>query len=162
MAATLARTLAVMAYTNAEGRQQLLDELGSAADAIAIAIAALGEAYEALDEQTGDRLEEVLFRPAQAASGRAKRTYAEFAERHGFPARPFAQGAAGHASGARGHIDHAVEALRRADDELGELQDSMLPVEVGDAQVRAGISETRALLGPLPGAARELERILGR
>jgi hypothetical protein len=151
-----------MAYTNAEGRQQLLDELGSAADAIGIAIAALGEAYEALDEQTGDRLEDVLFRPAQAASGRAKRTYAEFAERHGFPARPFAQGTAGHASGARGHIDHAVEALRRADDELAELQDSMLPVEVGDAQVRAGISETRALLGPLPGAARELERSLGR
>jgi len=151
-----------MSYTNAEGRQQLLDELGSAADAIAIAIAALGEAYELLDEQTADRLEEVLFRPAQAASGRAKRTYADFAERHGFAPRVFDTGAAGHAAGARGHIDHAVEALRRADDELGELQDSMLPVEVGDAEVRAGISETRALLGPLPTAARELERILGR
>jgi hypothetical protein len=151
-----------MSYTNREGRQQLLDELGSAADAIGIAIAALGEAYEALDEQNGDRLEAVLFRPAQAASGRAKRTYAEFAGRHGFPARTFAPGVAGHASDARGHIDHAVEALRRADDELGELQDSMLPVEVGDAEVRAGISETRALLGPLPTAARELERTLGR
>ncbi len=151
-----------MAYTNAEGRQQLLDELGSATEAIGMAIAMLGEAYELLDDQTADRLEELLFRPAQAASGRAKRTYAEFAERMGFPPRSFAVGAAGHASGARGHIDHAVEAIQRADAELGELQDSMLPVEIGDAAVRAGISETRGLLGPLPHAAHELERTLGR
>jgi hypothetical protein len=151
-----------MAYTNREGRQQLLDELASATDAIGIAVAALGEAYEALDEQTGDRLEAALFRPATAAAGRARRTYAAFAERHGFPPRAFAAQSPGHASGARGHIDHAVDALRRADDELAELQDSMLPVEVGDAEVRAGISETRALLGPLPAAARDLERVLGR
>jgi hypothetical protein len=151
-----------MAYTNAEGRQQLLDELEAAADAIAIAVAALGEAYEALDDQTADRLEEVLFRPATHAAGRAKRTYAEFAQRHGFPGRTFEIGSAGHASGARGHIDHAVEAFENADGLLAELQDSMLPVEVGDAEVRAGITETRALLGPLPHAARELERTLGR
>ncbi len=151
-----------MAYTNAEGRQQLLDELGGAADAIGIAIAALGEAYELLDEQTGDRLEELLFKPAQHASGRAKRTYGEFAERHGFPARAFAPGGAPHAHRPKDHIDNAVAALRRADDELAELQDSMLPVEVGDAEVRAGISETRALLAPLPHAAHELERRLGR
>ncbi len=151
-----------MAYTNAEGRQQLLDDLGGAADAIAIAIAALGEAYELLDEQTADKLEELLFRPAQAASGRAKRTYGEFAERHGFPARSFAPGGAPHASRPKDHIDNAVAALQRADAELAELQDSMLPIEVGDAQVRAGITETRALLGPLPHAAHELERRLGR
>jgi hypothetical protein len=151
-----------MAYTNAEGRQQLLDELGSATEAIGMAIAMLGEAYELLDDQTADRLEELLFRPAQAASGRAKRTYGEFAERHRFPSRSFAVGAAGYAVGARGHIDHAVEAIQRADAELAELQDSMLPVEVGDAEVRAGISETRGLLGTLPRAAHELERTLGR
>jgi hypothetical protein len=151
-----------MAYTNAEGRQQLLDELGSATEALGMAIAMLGEAYELLDPLTADRLEELLFRPAQAASGRAKRTYGEFAERHGFPPRSFAVGTATHASGARGHIDHAVEAVQRADAELGELQDSMLPVEVGDAEVRAGISETRGLLGALPRAAHELERTLGR
>ncbi|HEY6757990.1 MAG TPA: hypothetical protein VI318_00810 [Baekduia sp.] len=151
-----------MAYTNAEGRQELLDELGSAVDAIAIAVTALGEAYELLDEQSGDRLEASLFRPATHASGRARRTYSEFAQRHGFPPRTFAAAAARHASGARGHIDAAVEALRGADDLLAELQDSMLPVEVGDPEVRAGITETRALLGPLPTAARELERLLGR
>jgi hypothetical protein len=151
-----------MAYTNAEGRQQLLDELGGAADAIGIAIAALGEAYELLDEQTADKLEALLFRPAQAASGRVKRTYGEFAERHGFPTPSFAPGVAPHAHRPKDHIDNAVSALQRADAELGELQDSMLPVEIGDAEVRAGISETRALLGPLPHAAHELERRLGR
>ena len=78
-----------MAYTNLEGRQQLLDELGSATEAIGMAIAMLGEAYELLDDQTADRLEELLFRPAQAASARAKRTYGEFAERHRFPPRSF-------------------------------------------------------------------------
>ena len=151
-----------MAYTNEEGRQQLLDELGSAADAIAIAIAALGEAYEALDEQTGDRLEEALFRPVQAASGRAKRTYAEFAERHGFPARTFAPAAAGHAPGARGHIDHAVEALRRADDELAELQDSMLPVEVGDPELRAGLAEVRRTLTDVESRGHDFVGRIGR
>jgi hypothetical protein len=151
-----------MAYTNAEGRQQLLDELEAAAGAIAIAVAALGEAYELLDDQNADRLEEVLFRPATHASGRAQRTYAEFARRYGFAPIAFDVGAAGHASGARGHIDHAVEAFENADGLLSELQDSMLPIEVGDAEVRAGITETRALLGPLPHAAHELERTLGR
>jgi hypothetical protein len=81
---------------------------------------------------------------------------------HGFPPRAFEAGSAGHASGARGHIDHAVEAFENADGLLAELQDSLLPVEVGDPEVRAGITETRALLSPLPNAARQLERTLGR
>jgi hypothetical protein len=151
-----------MAYTNAEGRQELLDELAGATDALALALAALGEAYEQLDEQAGDRLEESLFRPVQHAYGRAKRTHTDFGARHGMPERAFAPGSAGHASGARGHIDHAVEAIRRADDVLAELQDSMLPVEIGDAEVRAGLSDVREQLGVLPGRARELVRTLGR
>jgi hypothetical protein len=151
-----------MAYTNEEGRQELLFELSAGVDAIAIAVAELGEAYELLDDQTADRLEEVLFRPATHASGRGKRTYNEFAQRHGFPPGDFAAGDTKHANGARGHIDHAVEALEGADHLLSELQDSMLPVEVGDPEVRAGISETRSLLAPLRNAARNLERTLGR
>ena len=74
-----------MAYVTSEARQQLLDEVAQAIDRLAIALAALGAAYEALDEQAGDRLEEALFRPVQAAYGRAKRTHAGFAERHGSP-----------------------------------------------------------------------------
>ena len=152
-----------MSYTNAEGRTDLLDALGEATDHLSRALAQLGVAYEALDEAAGDRMEERLFRPVQAAYGRAKRTHSEFAARHGLDGREFAAAPeTGRHAGARAAIEHAGDELRLADDELGALQDSMLPVEVGDAEVRAGISETRALLGPLPTAARELERILGR
>jgi hypothetical protein len=45
---------------------------------------------------------------------------------------------------------------------LGELQDSMLPVEVGDVELRAGLSEIRELVGGVRGRARELLRVLGR
>jgi hypothetical protein len=55
-----------------------------------------------------------------------------------------------------------VEAAGRADAALVELQDSMLPVEVGDAELRADISATRELIGGLRGSAREVVRTLGR
>jgi hypothetical protein len=151
-----------MAYTNAEGRQELLDELATATEELGVALAALGEAYEQLDERSGDRLEEALFRPVQHAYGRAQRTHAAFGARHGVPERAFAPADAGHASGARGHIEHAVDAIRRADDRLGELQDSLLPVEVGDPEVRAGLSDVREQIAPLPARAREIVRTLGR
>jgi hypothetical protein len=38
----------------------------------------------------------------------------------------------------------------------------MLPVEVGDEALRAGLADTRSLLDALPARARELLRILGR
>ena len=37
-----------------------------------------------------------------------------------------------------------------------------MPVEVGDAPLRAGLAEARELVDPLPDRARELTRILGR
>ena len=146
-----------------EARQELLDALAEAADRLGFALAALGAAYDEVDEQTADRLEEELFRPVQAAYGRARRTHATFAESHHLPPREFAAGTPGVASiGARGRIDAAVEAVREADLELSELQDSMLPVEYGDAELRAGLSETRELVAELPARARELVRVLGR
>ena len=45
---------------------------------------------------------------------------------------------------------------------LGELQDSMLPIEVGDVELRAGLSEVRELIGGVRVRARELVRTLGR
>src|SRR5919107_4926143 len=132
-----------MSYTNAEGREELLDVLGTATDHLGGALARLGDAYDQLDERAGDRLEEALFRPVQHAYGRGQRTHSEFAERHGFPARQFTQPGPGRAAGAKAAIQAALDAVTQADDDLGELQDSMLPVEVGDPEVRAGISETR-------------------
>jgi hypothetical protein len=152
-----------MAYTDAQARQQILDVLAGAADEIGFALASLGEAYEQLDEHSAERLEEQLFRPVQAAYGRAKRTHAEFAGRCGLSTHVFeARSAGAPSSGAKGFLDSAVEAAARADASLATLQDSMLPVDVGDPQLRAGIAEVRGLLDGLRGRARELVRTLGR
>lgn len=152
-----------MTYTTADGRQQLLDALARAVGDVGIALSALGEAYEQLDEQTGERLERDLFRPVQSAYGRAQRTYAAFAERYGLPGRTFAPPPPGAPStGAKGFIDAAVEAVARADQELAGLQDSMLPIEVGDEELRAGLQKVRELLDVVRSRARQLERTLGR
>ena len=79
-----------MTYTTADGRRQVLDALARAIEEIGVALAALGEAYELLDERTADRLEQELFRPVQMAYGRAQRTYAGFAGRHELPSHTFA------------------------------------------------------------------------
>jgi hypothetical protein len=42
------------------------------------------------------------------------------------------------------------------------MQDSLLPIEVGDAELRAGVEEVRVLLGEVGERARQLERTLGR
>ena len=154
-----------MAYTTAEARQQMLDDLAHAVDELGVALAALGAAYELLDEQSGDRLEEQLFRPVQVAYARAQRTHAGFATRHNLPTRTFeppptTTAPAGHTG--RSLLDAALEAIEEADHLLVEIQDSMMPVEVGDAELRAGLAQARELVGPLPGRGRELERVLGR
>jgi hypothetical protein len=152
-----------MASADASARQQLLDALAAAIDQLAAALASLGEAYDHLDDHTAERLETDLFRPVQAAYGRAQRTHATFAERHGLPTRQFAPGSARAAShGPREPIDDALEAVQAADQELADLQDSLLPVEYGDPELRAGLSEVRRQLGDVPARGRELVRTLGR
>ena len=127
-----------MAYTSAEARQELVDALAEAIDRIGVALAALGAAYEQLDEHNADRLEAELFGPVQRAFGRAKSTYSQFADRHGLTSRAFGATSPGIPStGAKGFIDNAVDAVAEADQALSELQDSMLPAEVGDPELRA-------------------------
>jgi hypothetical protein len=152
-----------MSYTNAEGRQELLDSLATATDEIGFALEALGAAYEQLDERNADRLEDELFGPVQAAFGRAKSTYGKFAGQHGLPNRTFGGASAGLPStGAKGFIDEAVAAVANADGTLAELQDSGLPGEVGDVELRTGLRDIRAKLGDLARNARAIERTLGR
>jgi hypothetical protein len=152
-----------MAYTSADGRRQLLDTVAEAADKLGAALSSLSEAYERLDEATADAVEEALFRPTQMAYGRARRAHADFAARHGLPAHTFEPAVAGAPSkGARGFLDSAVAAIGDADQLLATLQDSMLPVEVGDVELRADLEQVRSLLGGLGTRARELERTLGR
>src|SRR3954449_12621320 len=151
-----------MAYVTREAREELLETVAAATDEIAVALAALGAAYEQLDERTGDRLEEELFRPVQVAYGRAKRTHADFAARHGLRGRTFAPASSGAPShGVKGFLETAVTAVGHADAELGELQDSMLPVDVGDQELRAGLAEVRRLLGDISVRSQELVRVLG-
>ena len=152
-----------MAYSTGEARQQLLDAVAVAVDQLALAVAALGEAYEELDEQTADQLEEQLFRPVQHAYGRLRRTHAEFAERYRLPGRTFERSSGGmHSGDPRVYVERAVEAIERADQVLAELQDSMRPVEVGDRELRDGLSETRETIAELPARARRLMRAQGR
>jgi len=110
-----------------------------------------------------DRLEEELFRPLQTAYGRAQRVHAEFADRRGLPEHRF-EAVTPHTRDhdAKGIIESAVAAVERADSTLATLQDSMLPVEVGDPPLRAGLEQVRVLLAETRAHAFEITRRLGR
>jgi hypothetical protein len=152
-----------MSYSEAEARQQLLDALGEATDQLARALAALGAAYEQLDDQQGERLEEQLFLPVQRAYGRARRTYLEFAHRYRLSEREFALPSPGVPStGVRGFIEDALAAVEKAELELVALQESDIAIDVGDAELRAGLSDVRRLLDGLSQHAREFLRLFGR
>ena len=153
-----------MAYATQEARQHLLETVAEAIDELQIAVAALGAAYEQLDDDSADRMEDTLFRPTQTALGRAKRTYSGFADRHGLTVTPQPEQTTGvmPSAGARGYLERAAETAAEAELILSELQDSMRPVEVGDAELRAGLADVRAAIGPREHAAREFMRTLGR
>ena len=152
-----------MSYTTAEARQQLLDAIADAIDALAEALALLGVAYEQLDDAHADDLEEQLFRSVQRAYGRAKRTHAQFAERHAVTGRALqTPPSRAPSTGVKALIDGAVEAVARAESELVALQDSLRPIEVGDAELRAGLREVRELIDGLSQRARAFVRTFGR
>jgi hypothetical protein len=152
-----------MARTAAEDQQRILADLGIAIEQMALATACLGQAYELLDEATADRLEAELFRPVQKALGRAKRTQSGFAGRIGLTARASEPPSAGLPSqGVKLLVERAVGAAAESAGTIAELQDSMLPIEAGDAELRAGLAEARELVDELPARARGFLRTLGR
>lgn len=152
-----------MSYTTAEGRTRILADLAQAADELALSLALLGEAFDTLDDAGAERLEEQLFRPVQLAYGRAQRLHAEFAARSGLPGRTFAPGSAGAASqGAKALVERAVAAAGAADNVIAELQDSMVPIEAGDPELRAALAEVRELVGAVPARGRDFARTFGR
>jgi hypothetical protein len=149
--------------TTAEARQELLERVGQATDELGLALASLGAAHEQLDQFKADELEEKLFRPVQLAFGRARRSHTEFASRHGMADRKFEPPPPGLPSiGAKAFIENAVAAVGKADAALAALQDSLLPVEVGDPELRAALSGLRKLLDGFSVNARELVRTVGR
>jgi len=153
-----------MAYSTEEGRQQLLDELADAIDELGYGLADLGAAYEQLDVMTADKLEEQLFGPLQRGYGRAKRTYAAFATRSGLEAQSFDTPGPGlsPSTGPKGFVASASAAVGKAELKLGDIQSSSQLIEVGDAELRAGLVEIRTAIGGLPQAATDLTRRLGR
>ena len=152
-----------MTYDAAEARRRLLDTIAEAIEEIATALGALGDAYEQLDDDSADRMEATLFKPVQSAYAVAKRTYAGFASRHGLPDRDFAgapEGAVAH--DVRIIMGRAIDAATEADMILSELQDSMAPVEVGDPELRAGLSEVRRGLADVARNGHDFVGLIGR
>jgi hypothetical protein len=151
-----------MSYTNAEGRTQILDDTAAAITQLGIALAELAEAYEHLDERSADHMEQVLHRPLQSAYGQLKRTNAEFARRFGLVAPDALDSNRPAPEDPRLALENAADAIQEADDMLAGLQDTLLPVEVGDQELRAGLSGVRNAITSLPGACDELISRFGR
>jgi hypothetical protein len=153
-----------MTYDASEARSALADELLDAAAEVATAIAYASAAYELLDETSGDRLEERVFGPLQKALGGLRRAVGGFAARYGDDAAdPGSPPPDPHPSqGVAALLEGCATAARTADDLLGTLQDSFVLVELGDAELRAGVSEARRRLAEVPPALRAFGRTLGR
>jgi len=151
-----------MAYVTAEARQELLDTVARATDEIGGALAALTEAYEQVDDRTGDRLEEELFKPVQRAYASARRTHESFAQRVELPTRTFTPPASHAPRAPQKAVEDAIEAVQEADEILIELQDSLAPVEVGDPELRAGLQDVRKLLIEADQRSVGFLRVLGR
>ena len=65
-------------------------------------------------------------------------------------------------TGVQGFVDVAVEAADFADQRLADLQDSLAPIEVGDPELRAGLSEVRTLISGTESRATRFVQTLGR
>lgn len=152
-----------MAYAEVDARREILDVLVRAADELGRALTAIGAAYEQLDDQQADRLEEELFHPLQRAYGRTKRTHAEFAARFGLTDHYFTTQSAGlPSSGVKGFLQDAVDAVQRAEVELVGLQESDIAIDVGDPELRAGVTEVRQQIDGVGRNAHEFLRSFGR
>lgn len=151
-----------MSYSSAEGRTRILADTAAAVEVLASAMASVGEAYEHLDERSGEQVEEQLFRPLQGAYAHLRRAHAAFAGRVGLAAVVAGTPVVPAPTGAGQALGQAAEAVTEADQLIAELQDSLLPVEVGDRELRADLAAVRTALAPLPEACASVIRTLGR
>jgi hypothetical protein len=149
--------------TLAEDQERIVADLNVATEQLGLAASALGLAFDQLDEVTGDRLDGELFRPTQKAFGRTKRTMTQFAERMGLEPPNPSPGSPGLPSqGVKALVERAAASSAQAGHTLSELQDSMLPIEAGDAELRSAIAEVRELIDSIPSRTRAFLRGLGR
>jgi hypothetical protein len=152
----------VVSYTNDSGRRQILEDAAAAVGALSYGIAVLTEIYEQLDDPSADRLEALVFKPLQSGYGLLRRTLTEFATRYGMRSPAFPDPSQALPTDPRAALEHVADAAVQADEMLSELQDTLLPVEVGDAELRAGLSGTRTAIASVPGQCAELIRLFGR
>jgi|SRR5215213_347912 len=152
-----------MTQSTQEAQKELLTAVAGATAHLGLALASLGAATEQLDEYHGSQVEDRLFRPVQKGYGLARRAHDQFADRHGLPRGRFGAPPAALAStGAHTLIDQAAVEVGQADNAITTLQDSMLPVEVGDPELRAALAELRSTIGTFPASARGVVSRLGR
>ena len=151
-----------MSYTTGSGRQQILEDAAAAAYPLNSALAAIAEIFDHLDEPTADRMEAIVFKPLQGGYGLLRRTLTEFATRSGLEPPQFYEPPVALPSSAHAVLEHISEWAGEADQIIAELQDTLLPVEVGDPELRAGLSGTRTQIAKVPSAVVELLRTLGR
>ncbi|MDQ3729959.1 MAG: hypothetical protein M3355_10265 [Actinomycetota bacterium] len=152
-----------MAFTTVEARDRIIGDLEAAEEELGLAVACLGEAFELLATGSADRLEDDLFRPVQKAYVRTKHTRIAFATRVAQDTdEPATKPPGPPSQGAKGFVEQATSAASQADLILSELQDSMMPVEGGDPELRASLSEIRELIGPVHTSSRQFLGTLGR
>jgi hypothetical protein len=65
-------------------------------------------------------------------------------------------------TGVKGFIDVAMDAVGQAESELVTLQDSLMPIEYGDPELRAGLAEVREAIDGFGLRARGFVRVFGR
>lgn len=151
-----------MSYTAESGRMQILDDAAAAVGELEVALGQLGEAYDHLDEHTAEAMEDKIFRPLQGAYGLLRRVAGDFAGRYGLTARDSEPPPLPAPQDPRVAFEQTADSIDNADRILSDLQDSLLPVEVGDRELRTGLSEVRTQLTPLPGACDAMIRGFGR
>ena len=152
-----------MAFTTREAHEQIVNELGWAVGQIALASECLSDAYEELDVTTADRLEEELYRPLQRAFGRAKRTLVDFAAQTGLePSEGEPDSAGPPRLTVKQKIERALALAADGGQRIAELQDSDMAIASANAELRAGLAETRRLLAELCSRGPSFLRSFGR
>ena len=156
--------LAAMTYTSDEGRRELLGATAEAADTIGVALAALGAAYELVDDDTARSAGVGAVRAGAGGVRAGEAGHARVRGAARAAASAFAVADAGRAFGAARAATSSRRSRRSSTPTTSSpsCRTRCCPVEVGDPELRAALADVRTRLGEVPVRAAELLRTLGR